>query len=226
VLPQVLSRGVAWVVCLPALAGVLESLLYGRLPDSGASGFALSTGAALLLSWPNLQTDEARREFAPVAYRRTFLAGAVASAAAGTVAALGGLGNLVWGQTSEGLPLLALSAVMLATTVGVVRMRAWGVLLGVLTALAMLVETLLHLHDFTTWGFAAAALPGLILAAPLLVSRLRPEKPAATPRLAQTRATEAPLPPLPPPPLRVRIEEFPVEDASATDPERLAARAN
>src|SRR5277367_2606884 len=56
VLPQVLARGVAWVVCLPALAGVLESLLYGRLPDAGASGFALSTGAALLLSWPNLQT--------------------------------------------------------------------------------------------------------------------------------------------------------------------------
>jgi hypothetical protein len=223
VLPQVLARGVAWVVCLPALAGVLGSLLYGRFPDAGASGFAVSTGAALLLSWPNLHTDDARREFAPVAYRRTFLAGAVASAAAGTVAALGGLGNLIWGQPGEGLPLAALAAVMLATTVGVVRMRAWGVLLGMITALAMLVEMMLHLHDFTTWGFAVAALPGLILAAPLLVSRLLPEKPANTANaggVVRTRAPQASLP------VRIRVEELPEEDAGApASPEALAARA-
>ena len=209
VLPQVLARGVAWIVCLPAAAGVLESLLYGRLPDATGSAFAASTAAALLLSWPNLHTDEARREFAPVAYRRTFLAGAVASAAAGTIAALGGLGNLVWGQPRDGIELAALATVMLATTVGVVRMRAWGVLLGVVTALAMLVEVLLHRNDFTTWGFALAAVPGLMLAAPLLVSRLRPEKPASEPRVIRSAVAQ------PPPPVRVRVEEFPVEDPGA-----------
>jgi hypothetical protein len=193
VLPQVLARGVAWVVCLPALAGVLGDVLRGHLPDVSASAFAASTGAALLLSWPNLHTGEAERDFDPVGYRRTFLAGAVASAATGTIAALGALGNLAWGPHREGLELAALAAVMLATTVGVVRMRAWGVLLGMVTALAMLVEVLLHMNDFMAWGFALAAVPGLMLTAPLLASRLRPE-PASTPaRVARTRVTEAPV---------------------------------
>jgi hypothetical protein len=220
VLPQVLSRGVAWVVCLPALAGVAESLLYGRVPDFTGGAFAASTGAALLLSWPNLHTGEARREFAPVAYRRTFLGGAVASAAAGTVAALGGLGNLVWGQPRVGLELGALAAVMLATTLGVVRMRAWGVLLGLLTSVAMLVAAALHLNDFMAWGFALAALPGLLLSAPLLVSRLGPQAPARLPVPARPSVVA-------PPPVRVRIEEFPAEDPGADaawQPEIRASR--
>jgi hypothetical protein len=207
VLPQVLSRAVAWVVCLPALAGVAESLLYGRVPDFTGGAFAASTGAALLLSWPNLYTDEARREFAPVAYRRTFLGGAVAAAAAGTIAALAALGNLVWGQPRVGLELGALAAVMLATTLGVVRMRAWGVLLGLVTSVAMLVGAALHLGDFMAWGLALAAVPGLLLSAPLLASRLRAEPPTG-PVPARSRAVA-------PPPVRVRVEEFPVEDPGA-----------
>jgi len=105
---------------------------------------------------------------------------------------------------------------MLATTFGVVRMRAWGVLLGVMTALAMLVEVLLHRNDFTTWGFALAAVPGLVLAAPLLVSRIWPEKPGTEPRVLRPSATE------PPPPARIRVEEFSVEEPGAQwDPETV-----
>jgi hypothetical protein len=221
VLPQVLARGVAWVVCLPMLAGVVGALFYGRLPDAGTTAFAATSGAALLLSWPNLHTDQAMREFGPVGYRRTFLAGAVAAAATGVVAALGAACDLVWGSRHYCLELAALAAAMLATTVGVVRMRAWGVLLGMVTSVAMLGEAVARRGDFTWAGYAIAALPGLLLAAPLLASRLRPEPVAAPVRVARPPTAASP------PPVRVRVEEFPVEDPGAPwDPEALTTRAD
>lgn len=188
VLPQVLARGVAWVVLLPSVAAMAESLLSGRAPDLGATAFAASAGLALQLSRSNLTTDQARREFHPVAYRRSFLWGATAAATGGIVAALGAAGALVWSSGREGLGLAALAAVLLATVVGVVRMRAWGVLLGAATSLVLLVVAALTGNEVSAMGYLLASLPGLMLAAPIISARLRPVEAASAPAVSARAA--------------------------------------
>jgi hypothetical protein len=182
VMPQILARGMAWVVLLPSAAGTLGSLYYGHLPELSTAVVAASSGAALLLGRAALNTPDAKREFSPIAYRRWFLAGAVSAVTAALVAAFGATGELIWGSARSGLGFTALAVVLLATAVGVVRMRAWGVLLGAASSLAMLGMAALSLNEFTTVASLFAALPGMILVSPLLVARLRP--PAALPSSA------------------------------------------
>jgi hypothetical protein len=225
VLAQVMARGLSWLLFLPVAAGVVESLLEGRLPPAAPSALLASVGASLLLARPNLGTAEAHREFSPVAYRRTFMAGAIAAATVGLAAGAGWLGDLAFGDRAD-LWLGALSAAMLATTLGVVRMRAWGVVLGVVPSLAMAVEAVLHASNFTGTGYALAALPGVLLAAPLLAARLRSEPDIGRAQVTRTRMADA-GDALATAPARIRISEFPSEDVGEpAAPRRLAARAD
>jgi hypothetical protein len=225
VLAQVMARGLSWLLFLPVAAGVLESLLDGRLPPAWPTALLASVGASLLLARPHLSSPEASREFAPVAYRRTFMAGAIAAATVGLAAGAGWMGDLLFGGR-DAIGLGVLSAAMLASTLGVVRMRSWGVLLGVVTSLAMAVEAMLHANDFTGVGYALAALPGVLLAAPLLAARLRTEPDIGRAQVTRTRMPEA-TDALVAGPVRVRISEFPPEDAGEpAAPRRLTARAD
>jgi len=205
VVSQVLSRAVAWVVLLPMGLGAVESLGRGHAPPLESLFFGGASAAALLLARPALHTEAARAEFNPVGYRRWFLAGAVASAIAGIVTALAGAEALVFGPTLGAAGTLALAASLLASAVGVARMRSWGVLLGVLTSMVTLGAAALAGDVYLSLGLALAALPGLLLAAPILASRVRPVDPAASPspavRLARTPALEEPEPPF-----RARID--------------------
>ncbi|HEY5241793.1 MAG TPA: hypothetical protein VIJ22_10020, partial [Polyangiaceae bacterium] len=138
---------------------------------------------------PTLHTDAAKAEFSPVGYRRTFLAGAVASVTTSVVAATFAAEQLEWLHRGHGLALLALSAALLASAVGVVRMRSWGVLLGMVTSVAVLGAALFSGNALTAMGLALAAIPGALLASPLVAARLR----RSTPRLpAVPRASMAP----------------------------------
>jgi hypothetical protein len=173
VLSQVLSRGVAWVLLTPMLVGLADALGHGRLPDAYTVFFATTSASALLLARPALHTDEAKAEFSPVAYRRTFLAGAVAAVMAGMVVLLFAAEQLIWRQSGHGLALAVFGSAFLASAVGVVRMRSWGVLLGALTALVALGAAVFAGNEFTAIGLALAAIPGALLASPLLAARLR-----------------------------------------------------
>jgi hypothetical protein len=153
------------------------------------------------------------------------VAGAIAAATVGLAAGAGWFGDLVLGGRQD-IWLGALSAAMLATTLGVVRMRAWGVLLGVVTSLAMAVETVLHANNFTGTGYALAALPGVLLATPLLAARLRSEPDLGRAQVTRTRMADA-GDAFATAPVRVRVSEFPPEDAGEpVAPRRLAARAD
>jgi hypothetical protein len=154
ILVQVLARGTAWALLLPAFA---------------ASGAALAgaSALALLLARPMLHTPIARAEFAPVAYRRWLLAGAVGSVAGAATAAAIGLESLSWGPASVGAGLLVLAASLLASAVGVARMRAWGVLLGMVTSVALLVVAA-FLHDANAVLAGALAVPGMMFALPVV----------------------------------------------------------
>ncbi|HEX8791385.1 MAG TPA: hypothetical protein VF765_10585 [Polyangiaceae bacterium] len=230
VMSQVLARAVAWVVLLPMGMGALESLSSGRAPDLEVLFFGGASAAALLLARPMLHTPAARAQFGPVGFRRWFLAGAVASAAAGIVTAFAGAEALFFGPTRAAAATLALASALLASAVGAVRMRSWGVLLGVLTSVVTLGAAALAGDVYLSLGLALAALPGLILGAPIVASRLRPVGAGASPSPAPRPARVAALA-VPEPPFRARIDagacDIPAghvaEPLEAKDP-RSAAR--
>jgi hypothetical protein len=171
-LAQVLGRGVAWLVLTPSLVGIADALWHGHPPDARTALFSASSSAALLLARPALHTAEARAEFAPIHFRRLFLAGAVASAMTGTAAALFAAEALRWGMAGMGLGLGAIGAALLFSAIGVVRMRTWGVLLAGLTSVATLAAAMLSSGASLAFALSLASIPGPLLAAPLLLARL------------------------------------------------------
>lgn len=170
--PQVLGRGIAWTVLTPSLLGIAEALGHGHLPDAPSVFFGATSAAALVLARPLLHTQEARTRFAPVAYRRLFLAGAVASATAGTACSLFAFEAFRWGSYGAGVGLSALAMVLVGSAIGVVRMRAWGVLLAAVGSVSALVAAAVSSNELFGGGLALAAIPGALLLAPLLAARL------------------------------------------------------
>jgi hypothetical protein len=172
---QVFGRSVAWLILAPSAIGVGDALWHGRLPDGYAALLAVTSAAALVLARPALHTAEARAEFDPARYRRLFLAGAVSAGMTGLAAAFFALEAMWWGAHGPGLAFGALAAALLASAAGVVRMRAWGVLLAIVTSVGALGAALLTGDHALALGLALAALPGALLASPLAIARLRPE---------------------------------------------------
>ena len=173
VLAQVFARGIGWGVLIPMVLATAESLWSRHLPDARSAFFLTTSAAALLLARPALHTAEARAEFSPVGYRRVFLAGSVAAVTVGSTVGLFAAEALRWGETRIAFALSALAASLLASAAGVVRMRAWGVLLAMVTSAAALAVGLLSGSEVVAFGLALGALPGVLLASPLVGARLR-----------------------------------------------------
>ena len=136
-----------------------------------------TTGGALLLSRPMLHTAEAQAEFAPSSFRKWLLSSATAASMTGVITGMFGLD--VFSNhpvVSTGLVMLALS--LLASAAGVVRMRAWGILLGALTSFVSLFVGAC-LHDVAGFAIALASLPGLMMVLPVLIAKRERAKAAA-----------------------------------------------
>lgn len=204
VLAQVLGRGPAWALFLTGL------LFAWKMPHHALyAPMSVAAGAALLLSSPLLRTARARAEFAPARFRRTFLAGATSAVC---VAAFAGLIGLVtaWYFTPHTFVWLASAAGLLGAAVGVVRMRAWGVLLGALTTIFVLVSAAV-MRDWDPWLLQCAA-PGALLALPVALAKLFPEQEAAAPAMRIEAAA--------PPALRVAGDAgAPVEESELAEPD-------
>jgi hypothetical protein len=174
VLVQVFSRAVTWLVFLPCVIGSLFALTVGQHLPFDIIGLTAATGASLALSWPMLHTVDARKAFGPNAFRHWFLAGATTTAATGIVA--GGIAfeaaTKLAGNVGTFASFGALSLALLASAIGVVRMRGWGILLGALTSVVLL--AIAPFLD-SPGGFALmlAAAPSLLLQVlPVLVARV------------------------------------------------------
>jgi hypothetical protein len=70
---------------------------------------------------------------------------------------------------SAGLGALAIG--LLASAVGVMRMRTWGVLLGAVTSAATIVAALFASDHAEAFALTVAALPGVLLAATVVAAR-------------------------------------------------------
>jgi|GEM_PF-2206534 len=176
-LTQVLSRATAWLVFAPAaMVTAVSAVVSHSHVDLVAAGLAATSGAALLLARPMLHTAEAKATFAPVGYRRWLLAASTAASAAGLTAGMIAFDMMRWsGDRAAGLAIGALGVSLLASAVGVLRMRAWGILLGAATSIATLLAALV-VRDAASLVFALAALPGMMLALPVLLAKRARDK--------------------------------------------------
>lgn len=170
----VLSRGAAWLVFAPtAVASVLLSWAGRHVPSEIAS-IALLGALALFSSRAALTSPEARATFAPLAFRRWLLAGSVATAAA-AVASGFIASQVARHDVPAALELALLSGAYVASSVAVVRMRAWGVLLGGLTSMTLLAWGLVAHGGHALPLFAMAAAPPLLmLVLPVAIARFWP----------------------------------------------------
>lgn len=165
-LPNVFARGLAWAVAVPAALGSLISTVEHR-PNASLTLVAVSTLAALGLATRSLRSPEARRAFAPVASRGWFLASSVAAVCLGAITSLVAVEITRFGGFPP-VAIFGLAAGLVGSAVGVLRMRGWGVLLGVLTAAVAAVCGVVD----GSLAYLTLAIPGLMMLAPVVRAKL------------------------------------------------------
>lgn len=219
---QVLSRGAAWVVLLPALIISFFSVVNGHTLSPEIPVLALSTGAALLLARPMLHTREAFEQFAPKAFRRWLLSGSIATAGTACVAGAVALGGAMHGRGALAVGFGTLAASLLASTIAVVRMRSWGIFLGALTSLILLMSGWFVSRD-EGFVLALGAAPSLLMhLLPVLVARWRSGREGQMVRVSEPAVEPA----LTPARYRVATDEPDLElDATPPEHQRAAIRA-
>jgi hypothetical protein len=162
---QLLARGVWWSFLL---FGTFLSLTSGSDRGLGAE-WALSGGVALLAAG-RLGLDAADRRFRPVAFRGTLVLALVLAMAdlllflwVGILDAAGGHGGL-----------LLLLPPMAAGVIGLLRLRTWGLLVGMATNLLIISLTatgVLHVpHSSVRVLIMSSAVAQLIVPLPMLVT--------------------------------------------------------
>jgi hypothetical protein len=167
VLGQVIGRGLAILPVIP----LTYEILHGRVdPTLGVVGGGAALG--LLLARPLLHTKEARASFSPVRFRRWFLAAAAMAASGATLYSLVSYEFASRGHLAAAAGTALLATALIGTTVGIVRMRAWGALLGMLSALLALAGALFGLPAMVVM---LSAMPGLVIGGAIAASRLLPE---------------------------------------------------
>ncbi|MDB5215171.1 MAG: hypothetical protein JWO86_3098 [Myxococcaceae bacterium] len=186
---QVVGRGIAWnffvlqawVLAVRAMAGDIRPI--GAL-------LVIAPALALVIARPLLQTAAARAAFAPRASRTLFLAAATASIASAVYAAPLALRAWTYGSPMIGAASTFLVAALVAQAAAVLRMRAWGVVLGVATAAGVLFALVVGVADLTFT--AITAMPGLALAGAVGAAWLRKPTASQTPtvRIAATSESQ------------------------------------
>jgi len=208
VLGQVAGRALAVIPAVP--------LLYELLVKQHASAPILAIGggaiAALALTRPLLHTDEARAEFAPIRFRRLFLAAATVAFTSGTLFSFASFESAAHGHVASAIGSALLGSSLLGTAVGIVRMRGWGVLLAVLST--VIAFTSAAFFGVPLAAALLAAAPGFLVGGALATARLAPETAPLPARVASYEAA--------PEPARVRVGELEELDAEIEPP---AARA-
>lgn len=215
--PQLASRALGWAIFVPAAMWAGLSTMGGR-PDALGVVMALTSGASLFLARPLLSTKEAYASFAPTSFRNWFL-----SAATAMTGMAGIFGLMAWemarphsivGSILAGLTSLALAS----SVVGVLRMRAWGVLLAIATSLGM-IGSMAFMDAGGAFGMALAALPGLLMGVPVAVA-MRDRAKADRVRVATIAGDAEALPSR----VRVAVEsDDALEDERPLEPPRQAA---
>jgi hypothetical protein len=176
-LAQVIGRGIAWKFFVLQAWVLAARAMAGDIQPIGAL-LVIAPALALVIARPLLQTADAHAAFAPRASRTLFLAAATASIASAVYAAPLALSAWTYGSPIIGAALTFLAAALVAQAAAVLRMRAWGVVLGAATALGALFAMFVGVADPTFT--AITAMPGLALAGAVGAAWLRKSTPSQT----------------------------------------------
>jgi hypothetical protein len=168
--PQAFARGVAWSVVLPTVVVSLVAWRHGFHPSLLMILPAAAAAAALALARPFLHDDEARATFAPIAMRSWLLASAIAAIGSGLAVAR--LATALAVYRSSHVLLGCIAVALVASGIGVVRMRAWGVLAGALSS-ALALASALHFRSNVVlgWPVLATMIPGLMMVGGVVAAR-------------------------------------------------------
>lgn len=184
---QAVARGVAWSVILPTAVVSLVAFRHGFHPSLLMVLPAAAAAVALALARPFLDDDEARATFAPIAMRSWLLASAVAAIGSGLAIARLATALAVYRSSHVLLGFIALALV--TSGIGVVRMRAWGVLAGALASALALVGALHFRSDVVLgWPVLATMLPGLMMVGGVVAARAGFGRPQTAPSLRRREA--------------------------------------
>ena len=140
VFAQVAARGVGWLLLAMSLFGAWA----GGFSNWRLVAMAAACGLALWVSRPLLARSLAQTGFAPVAYRHWFLVGVTGAMTVACMALLTGLGALAVGQAGYAGVMGFLALWLAAAALAVVKMRAWGAVVGVAAAGAIAVAAGWH----------------------------------------------------------------------------------
>lgn len=188
-LAQVVGRGIAWKIFVVQAWVLAVRATAGDIQPIGAL-LVIAPALALVIARPLLHTADARAAFAPRASRSLFLAAATASIASAVYVAPLALSAWTYGSPMIGAALTFLGAALVAQAAAVLRMRAWGILLGAATALGVLFALIVGVADPTFT--AITAMPGLALAGAVGAAWLRKATASQTPtvRIAATSESQ------------------------------------
>lgn len=169
---QTLARGGAWSVIFPGVTVAIMTASRGYALTMHMLWPSLLAGAALIVARPLLGDERARSTFAPVALRSWFLAATATAIGAGIATAELALAYLSIPELFKaGLALALLGTTLLASGIGLVKMRGWGIFLGALSAIVAVVTELSFGWHVLTWPLVATAIPGALMVATLLAAR-------------------------------------------------------
>ena len=166
-MPQVLGRGAVWAM---AAASTCDAVLtHGMLAPVA---LALSFGGALLLTRPLLAVPATTAQgFTPLRFRRLLHAGATAMGGIAFVATIYAIFGLVAHNAGQLAFNAGLAAMLIASNVGLLRMRSWGVLLGAGTSLGCFAVAPFY-GQMNAVTLSVAAIPALAFwLVPILVAR-------------------------------------------------------
>lgn len=171
---QAILRAIVWSTFLPsAYATVLLAWLGHAPPVRIVVEMALAT-LALVVTRPLLSTERARAEFAPVALRPWFLASAIGSMASGVTLARVAESFAHFSMLArDAIGLSVLAVLLFVSGVGVLRMRAWGVLLGAFAALASIPILAWMRDSLLTVPVLLASAPAAMMGVLVAIARLR-----------------------------------------------------
>lgn len=165
----VLARGAALSVLVPrVLVTGITVFVHHHLPPTSVLTLGALATAGYLTSEPWVSRGRVARDFEPVAYRGLLLGGVTALVATAFSTAHLAIDGIYLASVAR-VAFAAVAAIALTAGLAVLRMRAWGVLLGVALSL-VLVGAFSVVPGFPVTRILAYA-SGALFVAPLLLAR-------------------------------------------------------
>ena len=182
--PRASGRAAAWAALLPNAYVTLLLATTGHAPPSRVILQMALAAFGLVVSRPLLSRERVGASFDPVALRSWFLASAIGAMASGLTLAVSAATFMHFPTLlRDSVAFVTLAVPLFFAGLGVLRMRAWGVVLGAFASLASIPLALWIRDPLMALPIVAASAPGALMSALVAVARARVRDEPSTPRV-------------------------------------------